>query len=799
MNYRSVADLGATISANAYKVHVDTDLVVGVPRSGMLPATLLALQLNLPLCDLQSLLEDRPIASNSTRRKRSNLSSPRQARHALVVDDSILSGQTMVEVRESLAAAGFERFSTCAVYATKQSNKLVDIAFEEVARPRIFEWNVMHHKTLATACVDIDGVLCADPTPAQNDGGTNYLEFMRSTTPLLRPTLSIARLVTNRLEKYRSHTVEWLEKHGVEYDHLHMLDLPDEETRRRLKPYISYKSDVYMSDRDMQLFIESDPVQADGIAHATGRPVLCWSTQTMSGASRSRTAPALPRAAASKVRRIARRASRHLSEPLAIGSNFRWVAVGQASRIGLQVLGVAILTRLLPASDFGVIAMALAVAAFAYLIRDMGTVATMIQRESLPQSVLSTVFWLNLLVGLLLGVVIYVAAPLIATLFDEPALADVLRLFSVVFPIAATGNVPRGLVERATRFRTLAFLEIGASLAGIVTGVICATQGKGVHALVWQTIVNSTVYTAGLWVTSRWQPTWAWDRGVLREFGSFSSNIVAFNFFNYVIRNSDVMFIGRVLGSAELGFYSIAHRIAVFPMQNLSSAVVRTLMPAFSRMQSDVRQLGDNHVRILGVVAAVVAPLMGGLWVLREPLVTLVLGPDWLPVTPVVAWLALVGLLHSLRAPGGTVLIAMNRTDLLRNLGFFGMFAFAGAYAIGLRWGVVGVAAGYAAANFVFLFPILMLCQRVLSRPPFEFLKFLWRPLLVALIMTGMIDVGDRLLTRQGASDLTRLIVLAATGAALHALALRLLEPKLFARLLRFVLPATGQAKTPST
>lgn len=283
MNYRSVADLARCIRENLYRLPEDVDLVVGVPRSGLLAANLVALSLNLKLTDVRGLLDDAPLPPANLRSIRfPELTCPQQARHVLVVEDSVLSGGSLAKVRKQVdAIAGDRRVSYCAIYATRESQRLVDFAFESVSAPRAFEWNLMHRELLGQCCVDIDGVLCADPDEAQNDDGGRYQRFMAETPCWIRPTWPIAHLVTARLERYRPQTELWLANNGIRYGNLHMLDFPDAEARRRAGAHAPFKARVYREVRDAVLFIESDATQAAEIARLSGKPVLCHATQQM--------------------------------------------------------------------------------------------------------------------------------------------------------------------------------------------------------------------------------------------------------------------------------------------------------------------------------------------------------------------------------------------------------------------------------------------------------------------------------------------------------------------------------------
>ena len=281
MNYRSYADLSRLVQSGLTRVPRDVDLVVGVPRSGLVPATMLSLALNLPLTDVDGLIEGRLLARGQTRRHKPVAERVGDCRHVLVIDDSVCSGGSLAAVRARLDGLlpGI-RITYAAAIAAPGTEALVDLHFDVCPLPRIFEWNVMHHALLGRACLDIDGVLCRDPEDAENDDGLLYRDFLRDAEPLLLPSHAVAHLVTNRLEKYRPETEAWLARHGVVYGRLTMLDLPDAQTRRRLGCHAASKARVYR-ETGAELFIESEAGQAREIATLSGKPVLCIETQSV--------------------------------------------------------------------------------------------------------------------------------------------------------------------------------------------------------------------------------------------------------------------------------------------------------------------------------------------------------------------------------------------------------------------------------------------------------------------------------------------------------------------------------------
>lgn len=275
MNFITFENLGECIYKNLSKIPRDVDLIVGIPRSGTLAANLLALYINLPYTDIDTLLRKGGLRSGNTRKCNEWIQSVEEAKHILIVDDSISSGKAIKEAKLQLRNADIRnKVSFLAVYAVRLSCKLVDIYFEICEQPRMFEWNYMHHWALEYVCMDIDGVLCQDPSIRQNDDGKKYYDFLLNAGPKIIPTQKVGKLVSGRIEKYRKETEEWLAKHKVAYGELCLIPADSAIERRNNFDHAKFKADIYRKSKCF-LFIESSYEQAVQICHYAGKQVFC--------------------------------------------------------------------------------------------------------------------------------------------------------------------------------------------------------------------------------------------------------------------------------------------------------------------------------------------------------------------------------------------------------------------------------------------------------------------------------------------------------------------------------------------
>jgi len=280
MNFRTIENLNSIIYENLHTIPKDVDLIVGIPRSGMLAATLLSLYLNLPLSDLDAMLRGDLYESGRTKKKDGWISEISQARKILIVEDSSSTGKSLEHFRERTNSFEYkERIIVLTVYVTDQTKELTDIWFENVPGPRMFEWNYLHHSRLDNMCFDIDGVLCVDPTEEENDDGEKYVHFIRNAPVKVAPTFPIGYIITSRLEKYREDTEYWLNKNNIQYGELIMMPFASKEERIRSGSHGAFKGSHYKRLKPTYLFVESNAKQAEEIARVSGKTVFCIENQ----------------------------------------------------------------------------------------------------------------------------------------------------------------------------------------------------------------------------------------------------------------------------------------------------------------------------------------------------------------------------------------------------------------------------------------------------------------------------------------------------------------------------------------
>lgn len=452
-------------------------------------------------------------------------------------------------------------------------------------------------------------------------------------------------------------------------------------------------------------------------------------------------------------------------------SNARWVVLSQLFKILSQLISITVLARLLPPQAYGLMALAAVVTNLAYLFRDLGTSAAVIQAKTISPAMTSTIHWSNVGLGLLIALMIVSSAPFMAHVFHEPGLRPVLYLLALVFPVSSLSVVHQALLERASNFSVVVKAEIIAALSGLGVALLLAWQEAGVFSLVGQ-ILTTTLLTTLLMVwRSGFRPRFRWDAKEFKSILGFSGNLSLFNFVLYFSRNADSMVIGKLLGTTLLGVYSMAYRIMLFPLQNLTYVAARALYPVMSRQHDNPLELASLYLKTVSFIAFLTAPLMAGLFVLREPFVQVVLGDKWHAATSVLAWLAPVGLIQSLVSTTGTVLMAKGRTHLLLRLGLLGAILQVTAFFVGSIWGIEGVAAAYLVANLVNALPAFYFSGRLIGVTLSALGQRIAPPLALALLMVVIVQMVEGSLISLALDHRLKFLLLVLLGMAVYGVA----------------------------
>ena len=369
-----------------------------------------------------------------------------------------------------------------------------------------------------------------------------------------------------------------------------------------------------------------------------------------------------------------------------------WMGGAQVVRQLLQLVIAVVLGRMLYPGDFGLIGMVSAFMGFATLLTDLGLGAALIQRPNIREAHLSTAFWINLAAGAVLSTVALAMGPLLADFFGEPRLSRLTAVLGLTLFIGSASVVPRALASRSMSFRRLSMVDLGSVAVGGVAAIAAAVADAGYWSLAVQALVTTGCSTVAISVWMGWRPRLALESHAARELWKFGAGQTGFTAINYWARNADDILIGRFVGPAELGLYPRAYQLMRLPLMQVSQVVGRVMFPAMARMQSDHRRVRRVYLDAVSAIALVAFPLMTGLAAASPELVPGVLGSRWSGAVVLLQILAVAGVPQSVGLTVGWIYQSQGRTDVMLRWGVGATALALLAFAIGVRWGAVGVA-----------------------------------------------------------------------------------------------------------
>jgi O-antigen/teichoic acid export membrane protein len=384
------------------------------------------------------------------------------------------------------------------------------------------------------------------------------------------------------------------------------------------------------------------------------------------------------------------------------------VAWSGLAQVGGQLASLAItivLTRLLLPEDFGLIAMVVVFSGFAAVFLDMGFGAALIQKLDLQQHHKNAVFWLNIIVGASITLLLAAAAPYIAAFYGVPALQPLTVAISVIFFINSFATVQIALLQKAMNFRTLAIAQLTGTVLSGLLAIYLAFSGFGVWSLVAMSITSAIIVVVVLWAIAPWRPDLSLRWDALRDLSKFSRNLVGFSVFNYWVRNGDNLLIGRYVGSAALGIYARSYTILLVPVWQISGIISSVMFPALSAIQQDMERVRETYLTSISIISLATFPMTLGLLVVSQSFVLALFGEKWAGMIPILQIFCILGTLQSVGTTVGWIYQSQGRTDIMFRWGLIAGTIYIISFVVGLRWGPVGVAVAYTVAYLSTWYP----------------------------------------------------------------------------------------------
>lgn len=374
---------------------------------------------------------------------------------------------------------------------------------------------------------------------------------------------------------------------------------------------------------------------------------------------------------------------------------------GTVFKAVLQVLSIVVLARILSPEDFGIMAMVFPIIAFATIFQQAGLGMAVLQRQTVTNQELSTVFWINVLLGTLIGALLMLAAPLVADFYSEPRLIALTMASGGLMFLSGLSSQHYTLLMRRMAFGRLALIDAASLTFGTCLAIAWAYLFDSYWAIFLLSFGTTASFCVLVWILDGWRPGRLAPIRRVRDVLVFGGNTTLANFATYWGQNLDKILIGRFIGSVALGYYERAYKVVLLPILFVHMPLFRVLVPMLSKSRSEPERYRRLFITGFQLSLFVTVPGTLLLIVAAPELVVFVLGEQWLSAAPIFAWLAVATLSQLATGPLSMIFVSQDRAreGMISSVASSLFVSF--AFVLGLPWGAVGVAVAFAVSELI--------------------------------------------------------------------------------------------------
>jgi O-antigen/teichoic acid export membrane protein len=410
----------------------------------------------------------------------------------------------------------------------------------------------------------------------------------------------------------------------------------------------------------------------------------------------------------------------------------------QATTFVLRLGSLMVLARLLDPKDFGLVSMVTAFTGVLNLFRDFGLSAAAVQRATITDEQISTLFWINILVGGTLGLLLLAMSPVVATFYHEPRLTWITAVLATGFFFNAAGVQHSALLQRQMRFTALATIDVLSLVTSVAVGMGMVLRGYGYWSLVGMTVTLPLVSTICMWLATGWVPGMPRKQVGIRSMMRFGGTITLNSLVVYIAYNLEKVLLGRFWGAEALGIYGRSYQLINIPADNMNSAVGGVAFSALSRLQDDPGRLKSYFMKGYALVLTITLPVTMAVALFSDDIIGVLLGPKWKDAAAIFRLLAPTILIFALINPLSWLLFSIGRVRRSLRIALVLAPLVMAGYIIGLPYGPRGVAFAYSAVMTLWVVPHIAWCVHGTVISFRDILLVVSRPLLSGIVAAAL-------------------------------------------------------------
>ncbi|NMA64917.1 MAG: lipopolysaccharide biosynthesis protein [Clostridiaceae bacterium] len=390
-------------------------------------------------------------------------------------------------------------------------------------------------------------------------------------------------------------------------------------------------------------------------------------------------------------------------KPKVISALF-WKLMERGGTQGIQFIVQIILARLLLPEDYGTIALIVVFINIANLFVNSGFTTALIQKKDADETDFNSVFYMSSFIAIMLYIILFFTAPIIAGFYEDPLLVPVLRVLSIMILVGVYTSIQNTIVSKKLQFKKSFISSILSGVLSGSVGIVMAYLNFGVWALVAQQLLSQVMFTVTMLLIVKWKPKFLYSSKRVKKLFSYSWKLLVSNIIDTLDSNLSSLIIGKISNSTMLGFYS---RGASFPsliVENINGSIQSVMLPALSSQQDDINKVKNMVRRSITTSSFLIFPMMVGLAVVAKPLVIVILTEKWLDAVPFLQIFCLVYAFWPIHTANLQAINALGRSDIFLKLEIIKKIIGISILLISIRYGVYAIALSSTFSGIVSLF-----------------------------------------------------------------------------------------------
>lgn len=373
-----------------------------------------------------------------------------------------------------------------------------------------------------------------------------------------------------------------------------------------------------------------------------------------------------------------------------------------------QFATIVILARLLSPNDFGVFAIVASLLGILEIFKDLGLSSAIVQRETIAAKQASTLFWYNAGLGVLVAALMAGSAPLLSGFYNEPVLLSLAPAVAVTLIVSGLSVQHIALLRRQMRFRSLALIQTGSEVVGMLAAIAAAIEGAGVWSLMVQRAAWAVSLAIGAWGASGWIPGRMGGWRDVRSLVTFGGNATGAMVLGDISSNIQKLLIGWHWGAAPLGLFERTQKVVMMPVRNINIPLSTVSLPLLSRLQSEPERYRKAYLAVVERVAMLMAPAAGLVVVAADSITTFIFGQDWSEAAPILSWLGISVLYMPITYTLSWLYMSQDRTQEMLRAGVINTAISMSVFLAALPFGPVTIAAAISLSGLLVRMPILI-------------------------------------------------------------------------------------------